>query len=170
MAILEAASCNLLVVSTKVGGIPEVLPNHMIILALPDEDHLTVALSEAIEKIQSGFDASGFHEEIKQMYSWPDVAERTEAVYLRHIRRRPRNYHHPFSLLGRMEEYYGCGEFLGVLACMLIAVHYVLITFLDWLLPPEDIDIAPDFSPVNYNEDLRDAIKKESHFNNHRPY
>jgi phosphatidylinositol glycan class A protein len=38
IAIVEAASCGLLVVSTKVGGVPEVLPNDMIILAKPDVD------------------------------------------------------------------------------------------------------------------------------------
>jgi len=38
MAILEAACCGLLVVSTRVGGVPEVLPSHMIHLARPEED------------------------------------------------------------------------------------------------------------------------------------
>lgn len=36
IAIVEAASCGLLVVSTRVGGVPEVLPEHMIIFAEPD--------------------------------------------------------------------------------------------------------------------------------------
>lgn len=36
--IIEAASCGLFVVSTKVGGIPEVLPPDMIRLAQPEED------------------------------------------------------------------------------------------------------------------------------------
>ncbi len=35
IAIVEAASCGLLVVSTKVGGVPEVLPPHMLRLAEP---------------------------------------------------------------------------------------------------------------------------------------
>lgn len=35
MAIVEAASCGLYVVSTNVGGIPEVLPSHMIKYAEP---------------------------------------------------------------------------------------------------------------------------------------
>ncbi|KAK3729006.1 hypothetical protein QZH41_011462, partial [Actinostola sp. cb2023] len=35
MAIVEAASCGLLVVSTSVGGVPEVLPSDMIRLAEP---------------------------------------------------------------------------------------------------------------------------------------
>ena len=36
IAILEAASCGLLVVSTCVGGVPEVLPTDMLLLAEPD--------------------------------------------------------------------------------------------------------------------------------------
>ena len=40
IGIVEAASCGLLVVSTKVGGVPEVLPRDMIILAKTDGDGL----------------------------------------------------------------------------------------------------------------------------------
>jgi phosphatidylinositol glycan class A protein len=38
IAIVEAASCGLLVVSTNVGGIPEVLPPHLILFTTPDVD------------------------------------------------------------------------------------------------------------------------------------
>ena len=38
IAIVEAASCGLSVVSTRVGGVPEVLPPHLIKLAMPDVD------------------------------------------------------------------------------------------------------------------------------------
>ncbi|KAJ3204602.1 hypothetical protein HDU67_009406, partial [Dinochytrium kinnereticum] len=38
IAIVEAACCGLLVVSTKVGGVPEVLPDHMIVFAQPVEN------------------------------------------------------------------------------------------------------------------------------------
>ena len=48
IAILEAASCGLLVVSTKVGGVPEVMPSHMIRYAPPDPKQLTRVLARAI--------------------------------------------------------------------------------------------------------------------------
>ena len=38
IAILEAACAGLYVVSTRVGGIPEILPEDMISFANPDED------------------------------------------------------------------------------------------------------------------------------------
>ena len=48
MANLEAACAGLLIVSTDVGGVPEVLPEHMIKFAPPHVDALYEKLSEAI--------------------------------------------------------------------------------------------------------------------------
>jgi phosphatidylinositol glycan class A protein len=48
IALLEAASCGLFVVSTKVGGVPEVLPPSMIRFAEPTVLDLVDALSEAV--------------------------------------------------------------------------------------------------------------------------
>jgi len=48
MALLEAASCGLMVVSTKVGGVPEVLPPSMIKFAEPNPEALAESLSDAI--------------------------------------------------------------------------------------------------------------------------
>ncbi|XP_062137403.1 LOW QUALITY PROTEIN: uncharacterized protein LOC133846437 [Drosophila sulfurigaster albostrigata] len=50
MAIVEAASCGLQVVSTSVGGIPEVLPNSLILLTEPDIETIYSAILVAIER------------------------------------------------------------------------------------------------------------------------
>lgn len=52
MAIVEAASCGLQVVSTSVGGIPEVLPPSLIILTEPNIDSVLSGLQRAIELIR----------------------------------------------------------------------------------------------------------------------
>lgn len=48
--IIEAASCGLLVVSTNVGGVNEVLPDEMIYLAKTDPKNIIEKLELAIAK------------------------------------------------------------------------------------------------------------------------
>ena len=48
IALLEAASCGLLVVSTCVGGVPEVLPPEMLVLAEPNPAGLLEAVAKAL--------------------------------------------------------------------------------------------------------------------------
>ncbi|KAH8376152.1 hypothetical protein KR200_008143 [Drosophila serrata] len=50
MAIVEAAACGLQVVSTSVGGIPEVLPKSLILLAEPEIDAIYTGILVAIER------------------------------------------------------------------------------------------------------------------------
>lgn len=50
MAIVEAASCGLQVVSTKVGGIPEVLPSELILLTEPNVDSVFNGVVTAIKR------------------------------------------------------------------------------------------------------------------------
>ncbi|XP_075156570.1 phosphatidylinositol glycan anchor biosynthesis class A [Haematobia irritans] len=51
MAIVEAASCGLQVVSTRVGGIPEVLPDNLIILTDPEVDSIYDGIMKAIRRL-----------------------------------------------------------------------------------------------------------------------
>jgi phosphatidylinositol N-acetylglucosaminyltransferase subunit A len=83
IAILEAASCGLLVVSTNVGGIPEVLPPDLIYLAEPNGSAMVECLVAAIHQYETNahYDPMTTHERIKQMYSWDRVAIETEHVY-----------------------------------------------------------------------------------------
>lgn len=50
MAIVEAASCGLQVVTTRVGGIPEVLPNSLTILTEPTIESVYAGLRLAVQR------------------------------------------------------------------------------------------------------------------------
>lgn len=80
IAILEAACCGLVVVSTNVGGVPEVLPKRMAYLAQPNEKDLLKQLALAIQNYKN-IDTSTFHDELKDIYSWHKVAAKTEKAY-----------------------------------------------------------------------------------------
>ncbi len=83
IAIVEAASCGLQVVSTNVGGIPEVLPESMLILSEPSVSALLAGVDLAIERHGNGkrLDPYQMHLKVKSMYNWHDIAKRTNIVY-----------------------------------------------------------------------------------------
>ena len=129
---------SLLVVSTKVGGVPEVLPPHMIVFAKPDADDLVSAISQGIETILSNtVDLWKMHQEVKGMYSWSNVAERTEIVYTRCMNTPSQ------TVRERITKYSRCGLFAGKLFCLVMILHNFLYLFLEWLCPRENIDICP---------------------------
>lgn len=98
IAILEAACAGLYVVSTRVGGVSEILPEDMISFSAPTADGIYLtsfetfmanrdldvfrAMSEAIAHIARGeHDPHRAHQRIRGFYDWGRVAERTEVVY-----------------------------------------------------------------------------------------
>lgn len=136
--IVEAASCGLYVVTTKVGGIPEVLPGHMTSFAEPEEDSLVHALLGAIDRMKRGeIDTSRFHSEVAAMYSWQDVAKRTEAVYMSLVHR---DVNPP--LFRRLAKYYFCGVVAGKLYVLIVIVDIFIYLLLEYFYPAEHIDLA----------------------------
>jgi phosphatidylinositol N-acetylglucosaminyltransferase subunit A len=159
--IVEAASCGLFVVCTKVGGIPEVLPQHMTIFAEPEENDLVQATGKAIAALRSGkVKTERFHDQVKMMYSWTDVARRTERVYdgiTGAIGEEEFYGHHPggawsaargragvqsYALVDRLKRYYGCGIWAGKLFCLCAIIDFLLFLFLEIWAPRANIDIA----------------------------
>jgi phosphatidylinositol glycan class A protein len=170
--LVEAASCNLLIVCTRVGGIPEVLPGHMTVFAKPEEDDLVRATGEAVGLLM-GKDEKGravrrerFHEQVRMMYSWSDIARRTERVYdlitgnesdmqdsggtyyndsedakWRHVSPSSQS----FALIDRLKRYYGCGIWAGKLFVICVVIDYLLFVFLELWFPRRDIDICRDW-------------------------
>jgi len=138
MAIVEAACCGLLVVSTSVGGVPEVLPEHMTILATPDAPDILDALQRALHRYKQ-VDARKQHAEVASLYNWHDIARRTELVYSR-VKTEPNT-----PLLERFRRYFGSGPFIGILNIAVVSVMYLYAIFLEWYDPRDQIDVAPDF-------------------------
>ena len=136
--IVEAASCGLFVVTTKVGGIPEVLPQHMTRFAEPEEDSLVEATLSAIDLISSGkIDTSQFHEEVASMYSWENIAKRTENVY-RSLDSRQINQ----PLVKRLQKYYCCGPVAGKLYILCVILDIYIYMLLEFFYPAKNIDLA----------------------------
>jgi len=157
--IVEAASCGLYVVCTRVGGTPEVLPSHMTEFAAPEEHDIAAATGRALAKLRAGKVRTDlFHAQVKQMYSWTDVAVRTERVYdgisgtLSHDEFyqdggtggafRGRAGVRSFALIDRLKRYYGSGTWAGKLFAMCCVVDYLLYIFLEIFAPRERIDIC----------------------------
>ena len=131
MAILEAASCGLAVVSTAVGGIPEVLPEKFIYFVEPTVDSIVVGLERAIRDVVGGLrpDPWQCNSFVSHAYNWRRVAERTEAVYARVAAKSI------VPLRRRVRRLWEAGRVAGpVMACVYLLCHYFIL-LLSWLRP-----------------------------------
>ncbi|TAQ83386.1 hypothetical protein B7494_g8291 [Chlorociboria aeruginascens] len=182
--IVEAASCGLYVVCTQVGGIPEVLPAHMTVFAKPEEDDLVAATGKAIAALRANkIRTEKFHDQVKMMYSWTDVAERTERVYdgisgvldeadfygydaadaSSWSATRGRAGVQGFALIDRLKRYYGCGIWAGKLFCLCVVIDYLLFMLLELWAPRDAIDIARNWPKKGQIEPImRDNDKREN--------
>ncbi|EPY27017.1 n-acetylglucosaminyl-phosphatidylinositolbiosyn th eticprotein [Strigomonas culicis] len=138
IALIEAASCGLLGVSTRVGGVPEVLPSNMLLLAEPDPASITAALEEAIARVPY-LSPWELHENCRRYYSWNWVAERTERVYDRIMEQRQ------LSMYERLLSYISVGPVFGLVCFLLCAIDWIMFKALEFFLPAKNIDIVPDF-------------------------
>ncbi|PFH47715.1 glycosyltransferase family 4 protein [Amanita thiersii Skay4041] len=135
IAILEAACAGLYVVSTRVGGVPEVLPDDMISFANPDADDIFRAISEAVQIVSLGqHDPFHAHERVKTFYNWTQVATRTEVVYETVITSRQ------IDLWERMQRTMELGPFAGPIYTIILIVDCMFFLFLEWWMPREDLD------------------------------
>ncbi|KAJ3755963.1 glycosyltransferase family 4 protein [Lentinula raphanica] len=137
IAILEAACAGLYVVSTRVGGVPEILPEGMISFAEPDEDDVFRAISEAISIVSAGkHDSMKAHERVKTFYDWAQVAERTECVYDMVMKSEQRDLWERISRTMRL------GRYAGPIYTIILLVDCLFFLFLEWWMPREDMDFV----------------------------
>lgn len=156
--LVEAASCGLMVVATRVGGVPEVLPSNMTVFVLPEVEDVVRGVTEAVGVLTSRMiRRDKFHDLVKNMYSWSDIARRTERVYDLITQNPPApdnegyydeewmQYGQPaqspsFALMDRLKRYFGCGVWAGKLFVLVAVVDYLIYCFLEFMYPREQID------------------------------
>lgn len=143
IAILEAASCGLLVVSTNVGGVPEVLEPDMIVLCDPNVEALVQGVCKAIERQEGdgALDPWDAHRRIERMYSWHRVAVQTVRVYDRIIQDKPMTFPQ------RLRRHLRLGGMSGIVVCALALYIELWIRFVEWMHPSEGIDVVPSLVP-----------------------
>lgn len=148
MAIVEACSVGLHIVSTKVGGVPEVLPEYLnVSLAKPDVTSLTNALEETIDRIKRFRKGTSTKAEItcpfrtnqivSELYNWNDVAVRTEKIYKKILdepAKTPRDVMH--NIVSRSGVY---------LYLLVVSLCHLILKFMDWFYPSDTIDICYSF-------------------------
>ncbi|RUS81571.1 hypothetical protein EGW08_010672 [Elysia chlorotica] len=142
IAIVEAACCGLQVVSTKVGGIPEVMPPGLIYLAQPSIEGLTEQLEKAIEDRIDGRQPDPFelHNKIKSLYSWRDVARRTEAVY-ETVQETPLP-----DISTRLQRFRQCGLVSGRLFMLTAILNLIWLLVLQYIWPAQSVELAEEFT------------------------
>jgi phosphatidylinositol N-acetylglucosaminyltransferase subunit A len=141
IAIVEAACCGLAVVSTDVGGVPEVLPPHLIRLSNPKVEPLLTALESAIDEVAvHGIDPWSIHNQVNRIYNWFDVAKRTIVVYDK-VMKEPKS-----TLKERILGSFTSGPVVGFIFGLITTSNHLFFKFLEWLIPEETIEKFPNFS------------------------
>lgn len=135
MAIVEAASCGLKVVSTKVGGIPEVLPPDLIILTEPTVPALLEGLVTAINDLKNNQFVCPYkcNKRIEKYYNWQDICQRTEVVY-KSVSREP-----PKTLRQMLYNHLDSGVWPYLLV---VSLAFLLLQFYEYWVPRKDIDVT----------------------------
>jgi len=162
IAILEAASCGLFIVSTNVGAVKEILPEDMMLLTTLDPIDIAEGIKTAIEKHLDHSDPQLFHQRVRRMYNWASVAQRTEVVYSRIL-----TSDQPSSTLAeRLERYNGCGTFFGKLCIALNIIDYMIYRFLEFWFPRElietSVDMCAAFRRREKSREVKGVNKEES--------
>lgn len=176
--LVEAASCGLMVVATRVGGVPEVLPGNMTVFVLPEVSDVVRGVGSAISVLRTGRGGGRdkFHGLVKNMYSWADVARRTERVYDLITGEgteeeedvwtgygAPTEKDRSRSLMDRLKRYYGCGVWAGKLFVIVVVVDCLIYCVLEIFWPREGIDICKPW-PVAFprgEDDGTDGTKTD---------
>lgn len=181
--LVEAASCGLMVVATRVGGVPEVLPNKMTVFVLPEVEDVVRGVTDGVRLLTDKGRAirrDEFHDKVKNMYSWSDIARRTERVYDLITNSPPAEDNRGLygeewedygqaaaltqssALIDRLKKYFGCGIWAGKLFVIVVVVDYLIYCFLEIMYPRDKIDLVKPWPKTNANEEMEESWKEEA--------
>eukprot|EP01060_Flectonema_neradi_P039585 TRINITY_DN8772_c0_g1_i1.p1 TRINITY_DN8772_c0_g1~~TRINITY_DN8772_c0_g1_i1.p1 ORF type:complete len:447 (+),score=31.84 TRINITY_DN8772_c0_g1_i1:110-1450(+) len=139
IAIIEAASCGHLVVSTRVGGVPEVMPPDMLILAEPEPSSITSCIDAAISRV-GAVHPWDHHSRVSEMYNWNNVAERTLQVYAKACK------NPPLPVSARIQRALSLGICYGIITAGLVALDHLFWLFLKFFRPASGVQVARDYN------------------------
>jgi len=116
------------VVSTDVGGIPEVLPPDLIYLAEPSVGSLLLAVEKAVADLERGRNLTALeaNARVRSLYNWADVTRRTVVVYDR-VAAFPAK-----TIAAQLRRYLPTGVLPWLLV---VSLCHVILLFLDWYIP-----------------------------------
>nr|XP_027197560.1 phosphatidylinositol N-acetylglucosaminyltransferase subunit A-like [Dermatophagoides pteronyssinus] len=145
IAIIEAAACGLQVVSTKVGGVPEVLPEELIWFAEPSVEGVYDGIVRAInDRIQGKIIApQKSHEMVKSFYQWDDILERITFVY-ESVESDPIE-----TIDERIQKFWNFDVATGMFFLFITVVCHFLFKLFSYFVPESEIELVPEF---DYNE------------------
>lgn len=115
----------------------QVLPDDMIVLAEPNPYDMVQAIKKAIHMLPY-IDPHLMHDRMKSLYSWHDVAKRTEVVYNRARQCSKKDF------LYRLSRYLRCGTWAGKIFFLVMLLNFLLLNLLQIWQPSENIEEVPD--------------------------
>ena len=158
IAILEAASCGLFVISTDIGGVQEVLPEHMRILVKAKCDDIikgVIHTAEHMDKINKI--CGNFYYELKDCYTYHRAAYMTESVYYDAVLKSDK------TIKGRIKKILNNGHASSFYNLCIIIVQFIFFHLIHSVFNPEkSIKISKDFDYEKYCKFLEKIEKEES--------
>lgn len=123
-------------------------------LAEPDPGDMVHAIGKAIHMLPN-INPHVMHSRMKKLYSWHDVAKRTETVYNCALQSSDEN------LLQRLPRYLKCGAWAGKLFGLVMIVNFLLWRLLELWQPAESIEEVPDLVSVQneHEEPMQDFVE-----------
>ncbi|KAI7118167.1 hypothetical protein KC324_g18770, partial [Hortaea werneckii] len=142
----------------------------MTVFVLPEVEDVVRGVGDAIGMLTNrrreggggGVRRDKFHGLVRNMYSWHDIARRTERVYdlitdSPSAEDNAEFYDSPewagygagassqmqgAALIDRLKRYYGCGIWAGKLFVIVVVVDYLIFVMLEFLYPRDKIDVC----------------------------